>query len=272
MRWLASSVVVLVTACGDSGGTTSDAATSGDGPLPDNAMMIDADPSCAFSDDFAGSQLSSCWTVMNGGASPIIQLSQAGGALHLQAISGSDRRWYNGGTGSLVYQTVTAWNFKVTTTVHPRKRTDSNAAPTIDLHVGGLMVRDPSSQGGTTENYVFLMAGSNEFSQPGIEVKSNTDGVSVWAEPVWSSPLVAELRMCRLHDDLYLYKRVPAGTWVLANHLDQAAPVTRPDLPETLQIGMSLNFGGAPTDLDVAFDGIAMSATPPVTVADCTTD
>jgi hypothetical protein len=267
---------VACIACGDSGGTSADAAmgdgATSDGATTDGAPIIDADPSCMFSDDFAGASLSSCWTVMNGGANPIIQITQTGGALHLQAISGADRRWYNGGTGSLVYQTVTAWNFKITTTVHPRKRTDSDAAPTIDLHVGGLLVRDPSSQGGTTENYVMLMAGSNELSQPGIEVKSTTDGHSVWAEPTWASPLVAELRMCRLHDEIYLYKRVPAGTWMLANELDQAAPVTRGDLPETLQVGMSLNFGGAPTDLDVAFDAIAMSTTPPASIADCTAD
>jgi hypothetical protein len=89
---------------------------------------------------------------------------------------------------------------------------------------------------------------------------------------MWASPLVAELRMCRLRDELYLYKRVPAGTWMLANQLDQAGPVTRADLPETLQLGMSLNFGGAPTDLDVAFDAIMMAATPPASVADCTSD
>lgn len=256
-------------ACSDPSGAIGDGAI-GDGSAAD--AMIDADPSCPFSDDFAGSALGSCWSVMNGGGSPIIQITQTGGALHLQAISGADRRWYNGGTGSLVYQTVTAWNFKVTTTVHPRKRTDANAAPTIDLHVGGLMVRDPSSMGGASENYVMLMAGSNETSQPGVEIKSTTNGQSVWAEPVWSSPLVAELRMCRLHEALYLYKRVPAGTWVLANQLDQMAPVMRADLPETLQVGMSLNFGGAPTDLDVAFDAITMAATPPATVADCTAD
>ena len=263
-------LVIAASGCSDANTMSVDAA-GGDGAPSDTAPMVDADPSCSFTDDFTGAQLSACWTVMNGGANPIVEIAQTGGALHLRAISGADRRWYNGGTGSLVYQLVTARRFIVTTTVHPRKRTDATAAPTIDLHVGGLLVRDPASQGGATENYVMLMAGSNELSQPGIEVKSTTDGQSTWREPTWASPLVAELRMCRLDDALYLYKRVPAGTWTLANHLDQAAPVMRPDLPDTLQVGMSLNFGGAPTDLDVAFDAITMAPTPS-TVADCTAD
>lgn len=269
---LAVACVVCV-ACGDSGGTSTDGAVDHDARIDGPSdSSVDADPSCMVSDDFSGPQLGACWSIMNGGADPIIEISQTAGALHLQAISGADRRWYNGGTGSLVYQTIAAWNFKVTTTVHPRKRTDAGAAPTIHLHVGGLLVRDPASQGGGTENYVMLMAGADEAGNPTVEIKSTTDGQSVWAEPAWATPLVAELRMCRLHDDLYLYKRAPAGAWILANHVDQAAPVHRPDLPEALQIGMSLNFGGAPTDLDVAFDAIAMSPSPPATVADCTTD
>lgn len=118
-------LVCLLAACSDSGSSTVDGAMTSDSPANDGAMMVDADPSCALGDDFAGSTLDPCWSVLNGGANPIVQIAQTGGALHLQAISGVDRRWYNGGTGALVYQTVMAWNFKVTTTVRPRKRTDA---------------------------------------------------------------------------------------------------------------------------------------------------
>ena len=135
------------------------------------------------------------------------------------------------------------------------------------------MVRDPTSQGGSTENYLFIMVGSNESAQPGVEIKSTTNGASAYAEPVWSTPLAADLRICRLDWSFYLYKRPPGtSTWILANEMDMQAPVSRPDLPETLQVGLALNFSGGANDLDVAFDAITLAPTAPASEADCTTD
>jgi hypothetical protein len=173
----------------------------------------------------------------------------------------------------LVYKLVHASRFKVTTTARARKRTDPAVPPTMALHVGGLMVRNPAAQGGATENYIFIMAGSNELAQPGVEIKSTVNGASTFAEPTWTDPTAAELRICRIDGDFYLYKRAPGNaTWILANHLDQPAAIHRPDLPQMVQVGLALNFGGGSNDLDVAFDGITLAATPPATVGDCTTD
>jgi hypothetical protein len=195
-----------------------------------------------------------------------------GGALHLQAIQGQAGVWYQGSTKSLVYQLISG-DFMVTTTARPRKRTDANQAPTNALHVGGLMVRSPSSSGGNTENYLFTMVGSNEFAQPGVEIKSTTNGVSQWSEPVWPEPLGAELRICRLGTSFYLYKRTIGGTtWILADHQGNAAAIDRPDLPSTVQVGMALNFSGPNNDLDVAFDEITLGSPPPASVADCTSN
>jgi hypothetical protein len=230
-----------------------------------------------FSDDFSGAALDPCWTILNGNdpANPLIDVSVNGGALHLQARPTPDGVWFGGSTRSLVYKLVTTNHFKVTATVHPRQRTDVTAIPTHQLHVGGLMARNPSSQGGATENYLFVMAGHTEgndgVAHQGIEVKTTTNGSSVWDEPDWPSN-DADLRICRLGSDFYLYKRVPGTTtWMLSNQSRQAAPVSRPDMPDTLQVGMALNFS-ANSDLQVAFDYITMSATPPATVDDCTTD
>jgi hypothetical protein len=78
--------------------------------------------------------------------------------------------------------------------------------------------------------------------------------------------------MCRIDGDFYLYAR-PAGTttWTLINDAGDAAPVSRPDLPATVQLGMALNFS-AGADLDVAFDQITLAPTAPATPADCTAD
>lgn len=227
--------------------------------------------SCAFSDDFEGATLDACWTTLNGTPSaPLIQIAQSGGALQLTANDGQNGVWYNGSTKSLVYKLVTG-DFKVTTTARPRKRTNANQAPTLPLHVGGIMARSPSSSGGQTENYVFTMVGSNELAQPGVEIKSTTNGQSQWDEPVWSDPLAAELRLCRIGTSFYAYKRpASGGTWVLSDHDGQPAAISRPDLPPTLQVGLALNFSGPNNDLAVSFDAILLDV--PASVGDCTSD
>jgi hypothetical protein len=244
-------------------------------PIRDGSAEAGATTPCAtgFSDDFSAAPLNPCWMTLNGTAAmPLIDISIASGALHITARTGQDGVWFQGSTKSLVYKLLTGYYFKVTTTAHPRKRTDANVAPTNALHVGGIMARDPSSHGDNTENYLFTMVGSNESAQPGVEIKSTVNGQSVWQEPTWATPLAAELRMCRIKSDFYLYKRAPgAATWVLSNQMNQAAPVSRPDLPETLQVGLALNFRGPTNDLDVAFDDIVLGASP-ASVDDCTRD
>jgi hypothetical protein len=213
---------------------------------------------------------------LNGTAStPLITWAIASGALHLTAQPTPDGVWYQGATRSLVYKMVSARRFKVTTTVHPRKRTDLTAVPTHALHVGGLMARDPASHGDTTENYLFVMAGHPEGNDGvvhmGTEVKSTINGVSTYNEPDLSGN-DADLRICRIDSAFYLYKRVAGTTsWVLSNQGGQAAAVSRPDLPDTLQVGMALNFS-ASSDLDVAFDQIVMAPDAPATTDDCTRD
>jgi len=225
-----------------------------------------------LSDDFNGTQLDPSWTVLN---APLLQIAVSGGALHLQAIPGQDGVWFQGSTKTLVYKLVTASNFKVTTTARPRKRTDPTTPPTNPLHVGGLMVRNPSSSGGTTENYLFIMVGSNEGAMPGVEVKSTTNGSSVFAEPGWSNPAAADLRICRLGSSFYVFKRVPGTTTWQSGRSNESRPdpaESRPDLPQTLQVGLALNYSGGVNDLNVGFDNIIFSADTPLTFADCISD
>jgi hypothetical protein len=178
--------------------------------------------------------------------------------------------WYQGSTKSLVSKSISSPRFVITTTARPRKRTDGTAPPSTALHVGGLMVRNPASNGGMTENYLFIMVGSNELNQPGVEVKSTTNGVSVFSEPTWSDALGADLRICRFDASFYLYKRViGAPTWTLQSQTGAAAAIARPDMPNIVQAGIALNYSGPTNDLDVAFDAITIGPTPGQ-VADCT--
>ena len=256
----------------DPGGATGDAGASG----------------CSPSDEFEGDALDACWLTLNGTAAmPLIQIAETGGALRLSAHGSQNGVWYGGATKSLVYQLVSQPRFTLTTAAHPRKVTAPDSLPTKDLHVGGLMVRNPSSSGGNTENYVFLMVGHSENNNgvvhQGVEFKTTVNGCSDWAEPDWGNGADepdAELRICRLGAEFRMYKRVPgAGTWTVAeppsgcagNNVS-AGVLSRTDLPDTVQVGLALNFN-APSDLDVSFDFIRFRELPPsATADDCTSD
>ena len=264
-----------------SGGTSGSPGGSGEAGQPGT--------DCHVSDEFTGTTLDSCWQILNGSASmPLIQIAEAGGKLHLSAMGNQGGVWYQGATKSLVYQVVNASAFRLTTTAHSRKASDSDALPTKDLHVGGLMVRNPTSMGGNTENYVFIMLGHSENNNgmvhQGIEFKSTFNGCSDWNEPDWQVNFDvpdADLRICRIGDEFRHYKRVPGDPdWILAEapsgtcsgNVVHDSVLTRTDMPNTVQVGLALNFN-APSDLDVAFDYIHYDELPPnATAADCTSD
>jgi hypothetical protein len=276
---------------GGGGVPTNDAngADTGGGDASDTGPASEAGGcGASLSDDFSGAQVNSCWMLLNGTAgNPLIVTSVAGGALHLRAMGNQNGVWFQGSTKSLMYKVITARNFKVTTTAHPRKATAATALPTKDLHVGGLMVRNPSSAGGATENYLFAMVGHSENNNgtvhQGIEFKSTVGGCSNWNEPDWGNQADApdaQLRICRLGADFRVYNRVPGtAAWTpapppmgCAGNMVQTGVLTRNDLPDTLQIGLGLNFS-SPSDLDVAFDSFDFVALPAgAGPPDCTTD
>lgn len=263
--------------------------SSNDGGTP-TAGGADPGPDCSsFNDTFAGTSLDPCWSVLNGTPqAPLIGVSVSGGALHLVAQGNLNGVWYQGSTKSLVFKLVTESAFKVTTTVRPRKATNAASLPTKDLHVGGLMLRDPASQGGASERYLLFMAGHSENNNgvvhQGVEVKSTVNGCSNWNEPDWGASATeqdAELRVCRIGEAFRFYKRVPgANGWTpatpptpsCAGNVVQGDVLTRADLPGTLQVGVGLNFSN-PSDLDVAFDAVQLVALPAnATAADCISD
>jgi hypothetical protein len=270
---------------GQGGTGGGDAGTGGSGMAGEAGQG----PGCSLNDEFDGSALDACWQILNGNPStPLIEIALESGALHLSAMGSQNGVWYQGATKSLVYQEVPANAFKVTTTAHSRKASDAEALPTKDLHVGGLMVRNPSSMGGTSENYVFLMLGHSEMNNgvvhQGIEFKSTVNGCSDWLEPDFGDEHDgpdAELRICRLGAEFRHYQRVPgASSWTPAEppsgtcsgNIVSGNTLTRSDMPETVQVGLALNFN-APSDLDVAFDAIHFELLPAdATESDCTSD
>jgi hypothetical protein len=222
--------------------------------LPPAGPDASAAPLASLSDDFAGSALDASWSTINGDK---IAVRLLGGSLHVQPTQ--SLLWFNRSQGALIYKNVTG-NFKVTTTVHPRKRSAAMQPPSARVHLGGLMARNPT---GATENYVFIVVGIDVNDQS-VETKTTVNGASTYIGPSWPMP-DAQLRICRIGAQLRLYKRAPGtAAWQLAVSYD------RPDLPATLQVGPNVYAPADRPDLDVAFDEVRFA--PADTPDDCTAE
>jgi len=171
-------------------------------------------------------------------------------------------RWAGNGQGGLVYRDVVG-NFKATANVYARKGGDPNQVVSTAVSLGGLSARDPNgTDRGGTEDYVHIVTG-NTPSGIGVETKNNVNGVTAY-EAVPGPSADAGLRICRIGADFNLYKRpTDGGTWTLA------ATYTRPDLPETLQVGANI-YAVVPPDLQVRFENLRIE--PVVDKADCERD
>lgn len=157
--------------------------------------------------------------------------------------------WFNASVGVLMFKPVSG-NFKATTTVRTRSRSEPDQPPTAAIRLGGLMARDPASDETQRQNYVHIVVGSGPDGVLAVEHKTTTNNNSVYEAPPWPSP-DAQLRICRLGSTYSMYKR-PLGSkaWQLA------ASYERPDLPETLQVGADVYSPNAPPDLRARWNEI----------------
>ncbi len=195
------------------------------------------------------------WSVFNPQA---VEIKSENGALTMKLIHRA--LWFMEQRGVLMYQEVDG-NFSITADVHTAKSSDPTQPPggngTVQL--GGLMARN--GQGGR-ENYVFIVVGDDSDGLS-IETKNTVDGLSKFNGPSWDSS-EAELRLCRVGKTFNLYKRHVNSTeaWTLAASFD------RPDLPQTLQVGLNIYSDNTP-DLQVRYDHIKIDLI--TSVADCET-
>lgn len=193
-------------------------------------------------DEFDGSALSPAWTVFRPDLADVVV---SGGALSLTPHAGD--LWYQASQGVLVYKLVTG-DFKATATVHARRASNPDLPPNQFADVGGLMARSP---GGSAENYVLGVVGYAEMNQLAVEHKSTTNSKSVYGETAFTAD--AELRLCRTGATFTIYYRHPGDTgWPMS-----VAPITRSDLPATLQVGMVAYTGAPSPDYVSLFNRVA---------------
>ncbi|WP_428263047.1 hypothetical protein [Haliangium sp.] len=235
---------------------TADAAATPDGTSGDPADAGPALPS--LDDEFDGTALASAWQRFR---PELLDLAVSDGALHL--TPNQRVLWFDDSQGALLYKRVTG-DFKASTVVRARRASDPAQAPTMTVHLGGIMARAPTAVGdGGQEDYVFIVAGV-DVDDLSVEVKTTDDGSSTFEGPTWGSPDAA-LRLCRVGDEFRLYKRMPdQGAWV------QAASYTRPDMPATVQVGPIAYANTDTPDLRASFDYVRFA--PVSDLAGCTAD
>jgi len=209
----------------------------------------------ALSDEFSGSTLAPSWTIFNGAG---VAVTVSGGALHL--VPSRSLLWFNGSQGTLVYKLVSG-NFKATTTAHTRKASDPSQPPSLALELGGVMLRSPASP---PESYTFIVLGLAEQGRIASEWKDTLNSTSTFDESPWTPD--SDLRICRIGSTVAVYRRhVGDPSW--------GAPffqTARPDLPQTLQVGLNMYANQNVPDLDASFDRITFA--PANTLGDCASD
>ncbi len=169
--------------------------------------------------------------------------------------------WFMSQRGVLFSKPVSG-DFKSTAEVYTAKSSDPSHRPGGDgsVQLGGLMARNGN---GGRENYVFIVVG-DDGNGLSVESKTTLNSESTYEGPAWNAA-EAELRLCRFGQIFNLYKRHIGlnEPWVLA------AAYTRPDLPDSLQVGVNIYADGEP-DLQIRFDHLRIE---PVTAeTDCEND
>ncbi len=188
------------------------------------------------------------WSVLN---APALEIQAEDGALLLTL----KRRalWFMDRQGVLAY-TLVEGDFKITADLYAMKRSDPSQAPGGDgtVQLGGVMARDGT---GGQENYVFIVVG-DDGNGLSVETKNTVNDFSEYQGPPWNAAS-ASLRLCRAGQTFKLYKRHTGSEepWI------PAASFERPDLPESLQVGVNIYTNTTP-DIQIRYENVNIVTLP----------
>lgn len=231
----------------------------GEHQAPGQLPIPSADPvPAASSDAFDGDALDPRWTVLNGETTTI---EVRDGALWMRPNEYT--LWFHGDRGPAVVQLVEG-DFKISTAVRARSARRPDQPVDSFFQFAGLIARDPASDlDEVPENYVFSVVGwRGEYLS--AETKNTVNDLSMVDGPPWPSG-DAEIRICRIGPRFQLYIReIGADAW------QPAIEYSRPDLPDTLQVGAIAYTYTQTVDLLASFDHIDLA--PVANARDCTAD
>lgn len=160
--------------------------------------------------------------------------------------------WYEDWRGPMAFKEVSG-DFVFTTQVHVSDRDDVGDSDADDIPNGsqyslaGAMIRTPrqivdpaadwqpgnrlNDDTNTGENFVFLSLGHGVGGQATYEVKTTRNSLSQ-LELTPTTVTTATLQVARIGDTVLLMRQEPGQDWIVHERFH------RPDLPDTLQVGM----------------------------------
>lgn len=245
--------VLLLAACASPATPMPATATQTPSPTPSVAPTDTPAPASVEISSIPGLE---DWSVLN---APAVDITTDGGSLILTLKHRA--LWFMNQRGVLAYKLVDG-DFKITAEIYTARSSDPSQPAGGDgtVQLGGIMARNGN---GGQENYIFIVVG-DDGDGPSVETKNTTDNFSEYEGPAWDSSN-ASLRICRSDQTFTLYKRHIGSTesWI------QAASFDRPDLPESLQVGINIYTNSMP-DLRVRYENIKIETLASPT--ECETD
>lgn len=220
----------------------------GDEPTDDGEDKP-ANPLAALDDEFDGDL--SGWAIHNPTAAAVSLLDGA-----LRIVPAAFTQWYGTDEAVHVHKAVSG-NFAITTRMTVSDLAGGSAAAGEPYRVGGLLLRDPL--GGP--NTVHMGIGRMNDAWISTVTKSTDDGQSTIGTTPWTGETVAEMRLCRVGDDIQALIRMPGDAWTIIDS------VVRPDLPSTLAAGPMAYAGSATADLQASAEWVHFRAVE--SLADC---
>ena len=191
-----------------------------------------------LNDDFEGQPLDPSWQFLN---EERAAWSLESGSFMLEPIDNSV--WYDGSEGILVWKAVSG-DFRVTAPITVDRPSTPGTPPTQPISFAGLMVRDGIT---SFESYVAVLLGLDMASEYVIEGKTTEQSVTM----LNGTPALggAQLRICRIESDVEVLAH-DTEVWQLLYTYD------RPDLPQTLDVGMVAYCDNSNADMRGAFEKI----------------
>lgn len=246
------SLSMLLAACGPGAEGQSNSSSSGEGPsavtLGHDLQPTAASAGIPLSDELNSAGTLPSWTAIGTQHAQVDIGARAAGHLSLSfdpstpAYSG----WYQDFHGAFLQREVSG-DFRVVTAVTVSSQANPGQAPARQYTSAGLMIRDPGSEAGN-ENWVVMNLGFQDTALA-TESKNTDDSVSVLTLRPTGGVRSAELSICRVGSTVRVFRRLLGSpSWELDNSYE------RPDLPQTLQVGLMANAWEAPADLLAEFD------------------
>ncbi len=218
-----------------------------------NAVAASFLPLGHYDDDFEGVALGADWSVLH---PELATVTVSGGALEIVPTAGGLQNiWFHGAEGPLVWRLVSG-DFEVTARLTVDDPQNPGAPPPLSYRLAGILLQDPASTA-ADHDFCHVALGAGDGATPlAAEDKTTLDSNSDFLlHPV--PGLTGELRLVRSNDVVSMSHRVDdTQPWTpLRQH-------ARPDLPQTLRVGLMAYSASSPPRVRARFDWIRFASAP----------